>query len=163
MALMALRFAKYGKEYGDEKVFAWFGFANDLDDKDRRISRKKRWNRWYRSLAILTGTCGLIFLICGFTHWLIWLQQHIRIFLLLVESIAVFSFGVAWFLNGRAMLALPFHRKKVLSRTGSTNTVAAGHGQAVRQAIAAGMSAKKVAENLNITRQRVSEIAAEIT
>src|SRR5215469_3591840 len=161
MAVMSLRFAKSGDEHAGKRKLAWLGFANNLDDRDGRTARKKRWSHWYRGLALLTAFCGIIFLICGFTKWLLWFQQHIRIFLLVVESTAVFSFGVAWFLKGRSLLFL--HRAKVLRDTPNTNADAVQHGRAVAERIIAGDSAREVAQKLNITRQRVTEIAAEIT
>jgi hypothetical protein len=194
MGFMALRFAKsiYQGKPGSQKIpdkhrireivrraLRGLGFLNQwpAGSEPRRNGKprpspstrlKRHRNFLYRVCAAVTLICAILFLLQGVTPWLDAVKQHIQVFLLVIETIAIFSFGAAWFVKGRSLL--PIHRRKVLRNPASTHYENVDgydvreHAEKVQQLLANdGMSAGKAAHKLGISRQRVTEIAAEIT
>jgi hypothetical protein len=185
MGFMALRFAKSayqespGKQGGQKimkRALRGLGFLNHWPEDQVRKNGKpspstrfKRHRNWlYRTCAAVTLICAMLFLLQGVSPWLDGVKQHIRVFLLVIETVAIFSFGTAWFVKGRSML--PFHRRKVLRNPTLTHHGKEDgedireHEEKVRQLLADDkMSAGKAARKLGMSRQRLTEIAAEIT
>jgi len=179
MGFMALRFAKstyqdnQSNQNSVKRVLRGLGFANKWPEgRERRKNGKpkpspstrlkRHRNVAYRVSATVTLICATLFLLQGVTPWFDWVKHHLRVFLLVIEAVAIFSFGAAWFVKGRSML--PIHRKRVLGNQSLTHVEAVEHGEEVRTRLGdLGESAGKAAKELDISRQRVSEIAAEIT
>ena len=202
MGVMALRFAKsaYQDNKDDQALvkrgLRGLGFANDWSTyripgdagelvengkskppPSARLKRQRNW--WYRASATVTLLCALLFLLQGVTPWLDWFKMHVRVFLLVIETVAIFSFGVAWFVKGRSLL--PVYRMRALSKLSLAHDNPVKHWknaqtrklvqtrelaqtrELVGEKLAAGKSASQAAEDLGITSQRVSEIVAEIT
>lgn len=177
MGFMALRFAKsaYQDIQGNQSILKrslrGLGFANKwpTGGEQRRngtprpspsVRLKRRRNWWYRTTATVTLFCATLFLLQGVTPWLDWFKDHIRVFLLVIETIAIFSFGAAWFVKGRSLL--PLHRKQLLRNQRLTSVKTVGQRE-VAKVLAEGKSISQAAKEIGITRQLVSEIAAEIT
>jgi len=189
MGVMALRFAKSAyqqspDQQGSQKIvkraLRGLGFLNYWPEERKNgepspstkpspSARFKRHRNWlYRVCAAVTLICAMLFLLQGLTSWLDGIKQHIRVFLLVIETVAIFSFGTAWFVKGRSML--PFHRRKVLRDPTLTHHEKEDdydireQKEKVQKLLADDkMSAGNAARNLGISRQRVTEIAAEIT
>jgi hypothetical protein len=175
MGIMALRFAKAANPDPEKPFRSWFGFGNTWPEDSNRTSRKKRRNIAYRCSGAVTLLCALIFAIQPLSFFDA--IKNAMPFLYLIETLSIFAFGVAWFVKGRSLLLLVGRRElrkaglrsgknyaavqRVQGKRAMANEADAATEQAVLQFLGSGSSARDTADALGISRQRVTEIAAD--
>ena len=101
LGLMALRFAKGGKTPSEQdwmgRIRNGLGFGTNPGDEPERYRGE---NLVYRASGITILSCVMLAVLSNLlpasvnAHWPL---------LFIVEAIAVFSFGVSWFVKGRTM------------------------------------------------------------
>jgi hypothetical protein len=102
LGLIALRFAKAGETpagLGRKDTIRYeLGFADPADGKKR--SRKRKLNAIYRACGIVILSCVVLAALSNLLPASVKADVPL---LFLFEALAVFGFGVSWFVKGRTL------------------------------------------------------------